>query len=115
MPYCKADDAQVCEECDVLVADGYRQVHGQHHPHPFEERQAGQDECLLCRLFQDAAVHARTPSTVTVGMSDRAIDLGMTICEAEIDGVPVVIVPEKAQRMLRALGWTPPSICGDVS
>jgi hypothetical protein len=33
----------------------------------------------------------------------------MTICEAEIDGVPVVIVPEKAQAMLRALGWTPPS------
>lgn len=109
MGYCKADDAQICQECGVLIADGYQQNHARQHPHAYEARQAGEPECLYCHLFQDAAVHARRPSIVTVGMSDQAIDLEMTICEAQIDGIPVVIVPEKAQRMLRGIGWQPPS------
>lgn len=31
MPYCKADDAQVCEECGVLVADRYLPEHTHFH------------------------------------------------------------------------------------
>jgi hypothetical protein len=31
MPYCKADDAQICEECGVLIADGYRPEHTRFH------------------------------------------------------------------------------------
>lgn len=46
MGYCKADDAQVCEECGALVADGYWLVHRRMHPHPFEADEHG--DCEFC-------------------------------------------------------------------
>lgn len=75
-----------------------------------DENQLREDmETLRSTANKILAELGRSRPGLLVGMSDKAIDLEMTICEAEIDGVPVVIVPEKAQRMLRALGWTPPS------
>jgi hypothetical protein len=80
--------AMVCQTCGSVVADGWFAEH---------------------RAFHQPTSPTRAQSRMLVGMSDKAVNLEMTICEAEIDGVSVVIVPEKAQRMLRALGWTPPS------
>jgi hypothetical protein len=64
MEYCKADDAQICEECGVLIADGYQPIHRRMHPHPYDHdpyhdyaTEPARHDCVMCRLPEDAPVH----------------------------------------------------------
>lgn len=67
--HCKAEDTSVCEECGVLVADGYQPIHRRQHPHPYDGYASTPERpgCVLCQLPEDASVHAGMGSAEVLG------------------------------------------------
>lgn len=66
MPYCKGDEANICEECGALVADGYQIVHNGQHVHAYSpDLHSERNGCTMCRLFEADAVHAVAPAPGT--------------------------------------------------
>lgn len=71
-----------------------------------EAERAGNERAIALATVADAWTRLHTALSRASG---KVLMPEMAIYEAEIDGVDVVIVPEKGHRLLVALGWTPPT------